>query len=85
VGKKQRRGQRKSPGDKTDSKAFPLLLLAGLGIFDKVKRNCKIRTGNLYRETQCKAVGLRQAEKVEELWGKEDLAAWLPVAVSKAN
>lgn len=29
----------------------------------------------LYREAQCKAMGLRRAGKVEELWGKEDLAA----------
>jgi len=39
-----------------------------------VKGNCKIRPGNLHREAQCKALGLRQAEKVEELWGKGDLA-----------
>lgn len=45
------------------------------GILDKVKGNCKIRPGNLPKEAQCKALGLRQAEKVEELWGKGDLAA----------
>lgn len=70
---KQSRGQRK------ESRGLQSLPLSARwqawGISDKVKGNCKIRTGNLYREAQCKAVGLRQAEKVEELWGKEDLAA----------
>lgn len=76
MGREQRRGQRKeSRGQAQVQICPPSVPWQAWGIADKVKGNCKIRTGNLYREARCKAVGPRLAERVEESWGKR---TWQP-------